>query len=84
MMLCGASGHAIPTCSHGVMVTKTIVMHVIVTTVTVAVRKCANIGWRLDEAPGKTARPLGLKWLRQKRSCCGAPKPNQTYLDEVR
>jgi hypothetical protein len=38
--------------------------HAIVTTVTVAVWTCANIGWRLDEAPGKTARPLGAKLLR--------------------
>jgi hypothetical protein len=36
-------------------------MHVIVTMVTVAVWKCANIGWRLDEAPGKMARPSGWK-----------------------
>jgi hypothetical protein len=48
---------------------KTIVKHVIVTTVTVAVRTCANIGWRLDEAPGKTARPSGLKWPCPKCSC---------------
>jgi hypothetical protein len=52
---------SIPTRSHGVMVTNTIVMHVIVTMVTVAVWKCANIGWRLDEAPGKMARPSGWK-----------------------
>jgi hypothetical protein len=43
--------------------------HVVVTTV--AVRKCANIGWRLDVAPGKTARPSGWKWLRPKCSCAG-------------
>jgi hypothetical protein len=51
------------------MLTNTIVKYVILTTVMVAVRKFANIGWRLDVAPGKTARPSGWKWLRPKCSC---------------
>jgi hypothetical protein len=55
------------------METKTMNKHVVVTTATVAVPKCANIGWRLDVAPGKTARPSGCKWLRPKCSCATAP-----------
>jgi hypothetical protein len=53
------------------------VPHVDVTPVTVVVRKCANIGWWLDvaqgksakESPPKMARPSGWKWLRLKCSC---------------